>query len=106
MLVPPPQRMRVSGSGKQFIVDNCVIQGTGWALLGALSGADLVVRNNTRLTGNGANSAIYVSGATVKTHITHILAKLSLRDRVQAVIVAYETGLVEPGAATVATRGS
>lgn len=57
--------IRVSGSGKQFIVDNCVIQGTGWGLLGALSGANLIVRNNTRLSGNGSNSAIYVSSATL-----------------------------------------
>lgn len=57
--------IRISGAGKRLIVDNCVIEGTGWALLGALSGADLVVRNNTRLTGNGENSAMYVSGATV-----------------------------------------
>jgi DNA-binding NarL/FixJ family response regulator len=48
--------------------------------------------SNTELAG-----ALHLSEATVKTHITRILAKLQLRDRVQAVVVAYETGLVAPG---------
>jgi DNA-binding NarL/FixJ family response regulator len=43
--------------------------------------------------------SLFLSENTVKTHVTHILDKLDLRDRVQAVIYAYETGIIEPGAA-------
>jgi RNA polymerase sigma factor (sigma-70 family) len=49
--------------------------------------------SNTELAG-----VLQLSEATVKTHITRILTKLQLRDRVQAVVVAYETGLVTPSA--------
>jgi DNA-binding NarL/FixJ family response regulator len=42
---------------------------------------------------------LYISETTVKTHVNHILAKLDVRDRIQAVVLAYDHGLVEPGAA-------
>jgi DNA-binding NarL/FixJ family response regulator len=42
-------------------------------------------------------AALYVSEATVKTHVAHVLARLGLRDRVQIVVFAYERGIVRPG---------
>ena len=58
-----------------------------------------VLRAVTRGMSNAEiGEELYLSEATVKTHVTRILAKLGVRDRVQAVVLAYESGLVEPGA--------
>ena len=67
--------------------------------------AELTVREREILEAMAAGqsnqeiaTAFFVSEATVKTHVRRVLAKLGLRDRVQAVVFAYEHGIVTPGA--------
>ncbi|MFD4358125.1 response regulator [Nocardia sp. NPDC058519] len=57
---------------------------------------DTLLELATGDTNRDIASRLHLSEATVKTHVGHVLAKLGLRDRVQAVVLAYETGLVGP----------
>ncbi len=82
---PKPQRSTPGGSAARGLVD-------------LLTAREVDV---LRLLANGSSNqeialTLYISETTVKSHVSHVLAKLSVRDRVQAVVVAYEAGIVSP----------
>lgn len=67
--------------------------------LGALTDRELDV---LRLVARGRSNqqiadALFLGESTVKTHLTHLFAKAGIRDRAQAVVLAYESGLIQPG---------
>lgn len=100
------QAVRTVASGDSVVFPEAVRQltvpgrdGAAMKLLAALSERERDVlaelaagRNNAEIA-----SALYLSPETVKSHVASVLGKLRVRDRTQAVIVAYETGFIKPG---------
>lgn len=95
-VVAPSTTRRLIDRFVQHIPDENAAKGTALDTLTAREGE--VLKLVARGLSNGEIAEkLYVSEATVKTHVGRILAKLGLRDRVQAVVFAYETGLIRSG---------
>jgi DNA-binding NarL/FixJ family response regulator len=87
---------------RRLIEDFCNGPAPGTSVAGAAGGLSERELGVVRLVAQGLSNAeiaarLYLSEATVKSHIVRILAKLGLRDRVQIAVYAYENGIVRPG---------
>jgi DNA-binding NarL/FixJ family response regulator len=84
---------------EEYVSRPQVLPGRAPAELSVLTGRELeVLRHLARgLSNDEIARALFVTEATVKTHVNRLLSKLGLRGRVQAVVLAYETGLIRPG---------
>jgi DNA-binding NarL/FixJ family response regulator len=87
---------------RRLIEDFCSGPAPGLPAAGAAGGLSERELDVVRLVAQGLSNAeiaarLYLSEATVKSHIVRILAKLGLRDRVQVAVYAYEHGIVRPG---------
>jgi DNA-binding NarL/FixJ family response regulator len=90
---------------RQLIEDFCGGPAPGTLTTGAVGGLSEREMGVVRLVAQGMSNAemaasLYLSEATIKSHMTRILAKLDLRDRVQIAVYAYEHGIVRPGHGT------
>jgi DNA-binding NarL/FixJ family response regulator len=95
-VVAPSTTRRLIDQFVQHIPDEETVSDSALDTLTAREGE--VLKLVARGLSNGEIAQqLYVSEATVKTHVGRILAKLGLRDRVQAVVFAYETGLIRSG---------
>jgi DNA-binding NarL/FixJ family response regulator len=90
---------------RRLIEDFCHGPAPGTPVGGAAGGLSEREREVVNLVAAGLSNAeiaakLYLSEATIKSHITRILARLGLRDRVQIAVYAYENGIVRPGHAS------
>ncbi len=90
---------------RRLIEDFCRGPAPGGAADGVVAGLSERELDVVRLVTRGLSNAeiaaeLFLSEATIKSHVARALAKLGLRDRVQIVVFAYETGIVRPGRAT------
>jgi len=95
LLAPAVTRTVIDRAGRQPTVDASVRNRVERLTPREAEVLELVARG---LSNAEIASTLVIEESTVKTHVKHVLGKLGLRDRVQAVIFAYESGLTRPGA--------